>query len=76
MEQDGPTEITLGRAQEVGLPDTPAFDGLLETARRNVVVFTAENHSILHASVPGTRTRLRIWTNHPTEPDKVAIGLG
>src|SRR5262245_10340173 len=75
MEQDGPTELTIGAAEQVGSRDTPAFDDLIETPQRAVVVFTALNQPILHASVSGIRTRLRIWTNHPTEPDKVIIGL-
>ena len=76
MEQDGPTELTIGLAEQVGSPNLPAFDGLIETPLRIVVIFTAENQPVLHAGVPGIRTRLRIWTNHPTEPDKVVIGLG
>jgi hypothetical protein len=76
MEQDGRTEIILGPADEVGRPDRPVFDALLDTPLRTVVVTTAENRSILQASVPSERTRLRIWTNHPAEPDEVIIGLG
>jgi hypothetical protein len=31
---------------------------------------------VLEAKVSATRTRLRIWTNHPSEPDDVYIGVG
>lgn len=76
MEQDGLTEVTLGPAEEVARQDSPAFDGFLETPLRAVVVSTSETRSVLEESVPGAHTRLRIWTNHPTEPDKVIIALG
>ncbi len=26
--------------------------------------------------VADTRTRIRIWINHPSEPDEVVIGVG
>lgn len=76
MEQDGPTEVTLGQADEIRSQEIPAFDGFLETPRRTVLVSTSENRSILEKNVTSERTRLRIWTNHPSEPDKVIIALG
>lgn len=76
MEQDGPTKVTLGAAEDVTSEDRPAFDVFLETPSRNVTVFTSENRPVMEAGVLGTRTRLRIWTNHPSEPDEVVIGLG
>jgi len=73
---DGETEIILGPIIEVNPNAQPAFDGILETPKFSVVVSTVERETILSSSVPSTRTRVRIWVNHPTEPDKVQIGLG
>ena len=74
---DGDTTITLGRFKELpsqGRP--PKFDGMLETPKHRVDLFDANMPEILTMEVPGVRTRVRIWTNHPTEPDDVVIALG
>jgi hypothetical protein len=73
---DGETEVSLGQARDVDPGGQPAFDGVLETPNRAVMVSTAEGEKVLDAGVPGKSTRVRIWTNHPTEPDRVIIGLG
>src|SRR5262245_57467372 len=75
-EQDGPTEVILGRAVEVDPGVEPAFDGDLETPHRAVIVSTVERNTIPESKVTVTRTRVRIWVNHPRWPDKVIVGLG
>ena len=75
MFQDGETQVTLGRAQEVNPGGRPVFDGLLETPNKPVIVSTAEHETLLDIRVHNTSTRVRIWSNHPTEPDKVVVGL-
>jgi hypothetical protein len=74
-EQDGPTEVILGTAQEVDPGGNPAFHGDLETPNRAVVVSTVERETVLEAKVPETRTHVRIWINHLRWPDKVIVGL-
>lgn len=74
MYQDGETEVTLGRPLNTNR--RPAFDGFLETPGRKVAVWTIEWDKVLETTVPTARTRIRIWTNHPTEPDDVHIGVG
>jgi len=73
---DGETEFTLGPSEAVIGADPLRFDGELETPHRTVIVSTVEDKTILKAQVPTTKTRVRIWTNRPTHPDKVTIGLG
>jgi len=73
---NGKTDVTLGDKREVDPGDLPAFDGQLETPNREVLVSTAEWETVLKSNVPNISTRIRIWVNHPTEPDKVIIGLG
>jgi hypothetical protein len=74
MFQDGETKITLGQALET--KDRPALDGFLDTPRLTVAVWTVEWQRLLEMKVPTTRTRIRIWTNHPTEPNEVYVGAG
>jgi hypothetical protein len=71
---DGETRVALGKPIETN--DRPAFDGYLDTPRRKVAVWTVEWKRLLETSVPTTRTRIRVWTNHPTEPDDVYVGVG
>jgi hypothetical protein len=75
MFADGETEVTLGSAGEVDPGELPAFDAMLETPNHAVVVSTVEDETVLSARVPGSETRVRIWVNHPTEPDNIVIGL-
>jgi hypothetical protein len=73
---DGATEITLGPAGEVSPGASPAFDEELETPNRAVTVSTVEWENLLEERVLSATTRVRIWVNHPIEPDKVTIGWG
>ena len=73
---DGETEVTLGAADEVNPGELPAFDAELETPNRAVAVWTVERETVLSAAVTTPQTRVRIWVNHPTEPDRVIVGLG
>ena len=73
---DGNTDVTLEDVGGVYSASPPAFDGNLETPSRVIVVSTVEDTTILQLAVPNLVTRVRIWTNHPTEPDKISIGAG
>jgi hypothetical protein len=75
MEQDGPTDVTVGPDAQVAPPRAPAFDGVLRTPSRIVQISTSERTSVFEAPVENEQTRVRIWTNHPSEPDEVIIGL-
>lgn len=74
---EGDTSITLGPFEELApQPAPPKFDGVLATPEHRVFLFDANIPEILSMDVPETRTRVRIWTNHKTEPDDVIIALG
>lgn len=73
---EGPTEIRLDHVSSIDPGWPAAFDGVLQTPRRSVVVSTVEGKSLLRSGVGGSRIRVRVWLNHPTEPDRVLIGLG
>ena len=76
MFADGPSRFTLGPAREVDPGMPPSFEGSLEAPSRTVVVSTVERQALRRAQVPSREVRVRIWTNHPTEPNEVVIGLG
>lgn len=73
---DGNTTITLGGVAEVGVAETPAFDGILVTPTGQLFVSTVEEEGILSAIVPMPKTRIRVWTNRAAEPDNIIIGWG
>lgn len=73
---DGDTTVEMAAFEEVGETSSPQFDAILLTPDRVVIVFETNEPEIMRADVPGMTTRVRIWTNHPTEPDRVRIGLG
>lgn len=75
MWQDGETEVSLGSDVKVDETRIAAFDGMLETPNRSVIVSTVEGDTVLEAHVPRTRTHVRVWVNRPREPDKVTIEL-
>jgi hypothetical protein len=74
-EQEGPTQVTLSRLEEMNSGEAPAFEGELETPSRIVNICTIEWKSVLQAQVTTTRTHVKIWLSHPQWPDKVVIGL-
>ena len=75
-EIDGETELVLGPADEVAPDFDLAFDGIIETPGRELVLSTVLDEHLLKASVPSTKTRIRVWRNHPVWADKVVVGWG
>ena len=73
---DGETRIAIGASERVGFAAKPAFDGELQTPNQVVSVDIVPGKKVLEQPVSGTSTRIRIWVNHPVEPNDVAIGLG
>ena len=72
---NGETKITVGRAQDVDISQVPAFDGEVDTPSHTVALKTIDGAQVLEAPVRQSRTRVLIWVNHPSEPDKIVIGL-
>jgi hypothetical protein len=66
------TIVRLG--SDLGTPEGQLiFDGTLETPGSCVEVGTSWLERIFFMPVKHTVTRVRIWTNHPTEPDQIWI---
>ncbi|MEZ5764289.1 MAG: hypothetical protein R3D69_08580 [Xanthobacteraceae bacterium] len=76
MSDDGPTELTLSDQSGDAIAETPAFDGMLDTPSRVVEISTSEREVLLKSAVPRNLTRVRIWTDHPSEPDHILVVLG
>ena len=74
-EVDGETEFTLGLLAEVRRPEDPAFEGMIETPTRLIVVRSVTGDRLLEMQVATKLSAVAIWTNHPTEPDEVVIGV-
>ena len=70
---DGETSITLSDESVDAMDGTLAFDGVLETPSRKMTICTVLNEVLLEMNVPTDLTRVQIWTNHPSEPDTIAV---
>jgi hypothetical protein len=73
-EQDGPTEIVLGRAAKVAPDDRPAFEDDLEAPSGKLIVWTVDRDVILQCDVLPPRVRVQVWLSHPRWPERVVIG--
>jgi hypothetical protein len=73
---DGETRIAIGSSEQIALASKPTFDGELATPSRVVSVDIVPGRKIMEQHVPSSKTRIRIWVNHPLEPNNVTIGLG
>lgn len=74
---DGDTTVTLGPSNELPPQDMPMrLDSVLDTPKHRVLLSDVHMPEILSMGVPGSRTRIRIWANHETQPDDVVIALG
>jgi hypothetical protein len=72
-EEDGPTEISLdslGHAEPFG---ALVFDGEVMTPSKRLSVYSVTNEVLLSSEVPQSRTRLRIFANDISEPDRILI---
>ena len=73
---DGDTEFTLGETADVDPGGQPAFLGKLKTPSRKLMLRTVIGQTILETPVPQQETTVRVWTNDPSEPDQVVVGIG
>lgn len=73
---DGDTHVTFGPASEISETRLPNFDGILNTPNNEIILFDANNPTFAIAQVPSTETRIRVWMDHPIEPENVTIVWG
>jgi hypothetical protein len=74
--QDGETILSLLSDGEKTPLAQPAFDGMIETPQKMVFVSTSERDRLGQIHVASMTTRVRVWINHPVEPDTIHIAMG
>ncbi|HEY1735857.1 MAG TPA: hypothetical protein VGG12_04360 [Methylovirgula sp.] len=74
-EIDGETEFRLGMRGEVDPGTSPSFLGRIKTPSRKLAIFAVPGEIILQTQVLQTETAIYIWTNRPSEPDQVIVGV-
>lgn len=72
---NGAPEVELIASDDAIAREPPVFDGWIDTPNRCLSVLTQDNEALLTESVPDIRTRIRVWTNHDSEPDLVIVGF-
>jgi hypothetical protein len=75
MDSDGDTEFTLGQRSEVDPGGIPVFEGKLKTPSFGVVLYSAEDKTILKIPAFQDETMVRVWTNRLRQPDRMIIGI-
>ncbi len=74
-EADGETEIRLGHDEEVDPGTVPVFVGQLDTPTGVVSIRTVLDEGLLSLEVDRERVTVRVWTNDPSEPTLVCVGV-
>jgi hypothetical protein len=73
---DGETDLIVSDSGEDAPSVTPAFEGILDTPSRIFQVSTSERTMLLRCKVSDHFSRVRIWTDHPFEPEHILVVLG
>jgi hypothetical protein len=71
---DGETELIV--STEDAPPGAPAFEAMLKTPSKILEVSTSENETLMRCNVAGNSTRVRVWSDHPSEPEHLFVALG
>ena len=49
---------------------------MLNTPDKRLAFFDASEPEFASMSVPAFRTRIRVWNDHPTQPENVVVAWG
>jgi hypothetical protein len=72
---EGDTTVTVAKFAELPPQSTPSYDGMLNTPEKMLMISEA-NADIKDVPVSSVRTRIRIWIDHPTQPENIIIAWG
>lgn len=72
-DQDGPTEVTLSQYNEANSFDPVVFDGEIATPSKRLSICSAYNEELLATEVPSSKTHVRVFANHESEPDRILV---
>jgi hypothetical protein len=70
---DGETTVELTDETAIVPVGGATFEAVLDTPERKIVICSVLNETLMDCEVNGSRTKVRIWTNHPSEPDTVNV---
>ena len=73
-EVDGETDLTV--TDQPGEESIPlVFDGVIAAPERHITVSDAYLLESANVRITGKKARVRIWANHPREPDRIVIAV-
>ena len=72
---DGETSIAVSSGGVVS-PDQPALDVTIDALTQRVNLFSVLHEALCEVRVSSGRVRVRVWTNHPSEPEHIIVVLG
>ncbi|HEY2514125.1 MAG TPA: hypothetical protein VGI39_24830 [Polyangiaceae bacterium] len=70
--QDGETSLSVSDEGATS-DEEPTFDGTIDTPKKKVSICSVLLEPLVECEVASGKARVRIWTNHPAEPDDVRI---
>lgn len=70
------TELIVGSLEEVSEPQASQFDGTIPTPSRALVFHDALLNELLVYPTSTDETRIRIWTDGLTLPERVVVAVG
>lgn len=76
MWQDAEIRIEMGRHADFEYLSPPKINALIKTPAREVVLFDANHPELMRLDVEIGYTRIRVFTDQPTEPDHVVVVVG
>jgi hypothetical protein len=74
---EGETDIAVGAADQVTQTQPPAFDRVLETPSRKIILEIVSGETVHEVVVSADKTRVKIWTDGRHQcAETVVIGIG
>lgn len=74
-EVDGKTEVIFGHRNEMPHLTAPDFEGTIATPGKRLAIFTVAGDVVLESPVRAAATRVSVWLNDPSEPDRVIVSF-
>lgn len=76
-ELDGETTVVLTDqpVQDLAKGDVLVFDGTIAVPSKELSVVTALDQKLVSIPIDRDDARLRVWTNDPTEPSHIVVGV-
>lgn len=72
---DGETELIVCTGDAEGMAGGPVVDAVLALPSRQVAIRPVTGAPFYVHHVSAIHARVRIWTNHPVEPDRVVVSI-